>query len=222
MTKSWAMGACALVMMMAAPAMAQGTRWQTVAGGDPSGDYVSVERPIHEGALAGARTIERLVRTTGYTTGGTTTIVLSGTEAEEARTIQVHLPYGAELELAQGDAVQVSMSSHRVGLGSVHEVRVMRGASIVVLQTSVARSDGVTITRGAEVAHSGSRRQFAVDVAIAGQHATLRPGQLTSSGPLLLSGNDTIYDGTRPPDLFDARVVTAVRVRPLPPPVGGS
>ncbi len=208
-------------------ASAQAARWTTVAGGESSGDWVSVDRPVHDGALRGDRTVERLTRTTGYTTGGMTTIVLSGSEAEDARTIRVHLPYGAALDLAQGDAVSVTMSSHRLGLGSIHEVRVLRGTTLVLLSTSAARADGVTIRRGAAIpptSTSGSRRQFAVDVTIDGHAATLRPSELSflAAPSLLVSGSDTIYEGVRPPDAFDQRIVTAVRIQPLAPPVATS
>jgi hypothetical protein len=218
--RTWSLALAITLTFGAASAAAQSARWQTVTGGDPQGDYVTVDRPVHEGTLSGARTVERIARTTGYTTGSITTIVVSGTEAEGARTITVHLPYGAELDLAQGDAVNVSVSSHLLGLGSVHEVRIARGTSIVVLQTSAARGRGVTVTRGAEVVHDGTRRQFAVEVAIGGHRATLRPGELSLGASMLMSGNDTIYEGgVRPPDAFDSRVVTAVRIRPLPPPL---
>ena len=63
------LGVGLLCSLLASTAAAQGTRWQTIAGGDASGDYVSVDRPVASGTLGGARTVERLTRTTGYTTG---------------------------------------------------------------------------------------------------------------------------------------------------------
>jgi hypothetical protein len=205
----------------ASAAMAQAAPWQTAPGGDPTGDYVSVSRPVPSGTLGGARTVERLTRTTGYTTGSLTTIVLSGSESEDARTITVHLPYGATLDLAQGDAVSVAASSVLLGLGTRHEVRLSRGATLVLLLTSMSQAGGVTIARGAEVGSPGSQpRQFALDVVVDGQHATVRPSQLTllPTAQLLLSGSEIVYEGgVRPPDAFDTRSVTIVRLAPLPP-----
>lgn len=212
--------ALGMVLACALPASAQTARWATVSGGDPSGDHVLIERGEDEGTLSGARTVDRVDRTTGYTTGGMTTIVLSGSEREAARTIRVHLPYGAILDLAQGDRVSVQASSRRVGLGAVHDVRLMRGSTLVLLSTSAAHPPrGITITRGAELPPNGSRRQFGLSVSIAHHDYTLVPQQLAFADSMLLSGSDTIYDGARPPDAFDQRILVAVRIQP-PVPAG--
>lgn len=218
----WMM-ALGLVFALAASASAQTARWSTVHGGQASGDTLMIERGVHEGTLRGARTVERLDRTTGYTTGGMTTLVLSGTESEDARTIRIHLPYGAVLDLAQGDHVDVEASSRRMGLGSVHDVRITRGSTLVVLSTSAAHPPrGVTIARGAPIAPDGSRRRFGLQVGIARHAYTLVPQQLAYADDMLLSGSETIYEGTRPPDAFDQRILMAVRIQPMPPPSADS
>jgi hypothetical protein len=209
------------LVSFATPAVAQSARWRTVAGGDPSGDYVSVERPVHDGALSGDRTVERLTRATGYTTGSLTTIVVSGSEAEDARTIRVHLPYGAALDLQNGEHVHVTMHSHLLGLGSVHEVLITRGSTIVVAQTSAPTPPaGITIARGAEQPPNGSRRTFALDVRVAGVAATVTPSQLAWLGgaSLLAWGSDIVYEGgVRPPDAFDQRFLVVARIQPIAP-----
>ncbi len=225
MMARWMM-ALGLVLAFGTPTAAQTAqtaRWSTVHGGDSSGDTLMIERGVHEGTLRGARTVERLDRTTGYTTGGMTTIVLSGDESEAGRTIRVHLPYGAVLDLAQGDHVSVEASSRLMGLGAVHDVRITRGSTLVVLSTSAAHPPrGITITRGSLVTGSASPRQFGLQVAIARHAYTLVPQQLAYADDMLLSGSETVYGSVRPPDAFEQRIVMAVRIQPLPPPSADS
>jgi hypothetical protein len=205
---------------IASTAVAQSTRWASIPGGDTSGEYLSVERGAPEGTLSGTRTIASLTRTTGYTTGSTTTIVLSGSEPESARTIRVHLPYGAALDLAQGDRVEVELASRLMGLGSVHDVRIVRDGTLVLLQTSARTPPhGITIARGTEAPRTGSRRSFGLEVHIDGHAASIAPSQLAwiASASLVCGGSDVIYDGPRPPDAFDQRILVAARVQRMAP-----
>jgi hypothetical protein len=196
-------------------ALAQATRWQTAPGGDASGDYVSVQLTRHEGHLGGDRSVERITAPGGYTTGSSATVLLSGAEPEEERSLRVHLPYGTALDLAVGDAVHVEARASRVGLGSRHEVLLTRGEDIVLLTTGRASAGGVRLSRGAELPREGSARRFGVRATIAGQTLALVPGELgfLSSSSALVSGSEQIYEGTRPPDAFDQRTFTFVRIR---------
>lgn len=216
----WAL-ATMLALGVASPVAAQAAPWHTAAGGDPSGDYLSVDRPVHEGSLSGDRVVEHLTRTTGYTTGSLTTIVVSGGEPADARTVRVHLPYGATIDLAEGQTVSVALSSHRLGLGSVHEVRIARGSTLIVLATSAERSTGVTVRRGAaEPGDGSSRHGYALNVTVDGMTATVRPGHLSllTAASTLMSGGEVVYEGgVRPPDAFDSRTFMAVRIAAMPP-----
>lgn len=195
-------------------------RWQTILGGDAQGDYVRVTRPVDEGTLRGRRTVERVTPRVGVTTGGETAIVLSGSEPEAQRTVSVHLPYGARLDLAAGESVEVELASRRAGLGAVHEVRIARGGSAVVLATSAARSSGVSVRRGAEArdpSHPGQHR-YGLEVTIARHRYALEPGRLYQIDERTIAlGGETTYDAPRPPDAIDERTFTLVRLAPTAP-----
>jgi hypothetical protein len=196
-------------------AFAQGTRWQTPAGGDASGNYLVVELAAREGSLRGDRLVERVDMRGGYTTGSGTAVVLAGAEPEEQRTIRVHLPYGAALDLAAGQRVHVDASARLRGRGSVFEVLVTRGRDLVLLATSRG-AGGVSVARDAEASHQGSRRTFALRATLAGRTAVVDAHDLAYLTPTLLAGGqETVYEGARPPDAFDSRLLTAVRIRPV-------
>jgi hypothetical protein len=77
-------GATVLALgLITASASAQSTTWQTVQGGDASGDYVRVELRAREGEIRGTRRVASIVAPSGYTTGTSATIVFEGTEPEE-------------------------------------------------------------------------------------------------------------------------------------------
>ena len=210
----------ALVLSIAGGASAQqawpSTPWRTVPGGDASGDRIHLELLEPTGSLTGTRRVERIDAPSGYTTGTTATIVLEGTEPERARSLRVHLPYGAVLDLAAGEVVDVTAHARRVGLGSRHEIVITRGGELVLLTTSTPRAGGVSVARGAESPRDRSRRLFGLRVTIAGRTLDLAPSQLAhlAERALLVQGAEVVYDGTRPPDAFDSRTVTIVRIRP--------
>jgi hypothetical protein len=200
---------------LASAASAQAVPWQTPASGDASDDYLTVELAVAEGDLTGARTVERIRAPGGYTTGSIATVVLSGTESEDARTLRVHLPYGTELDLAVGDAVTVDAHARRMGLGSRYEVLLTRGSDIVLLATSSASVHGVQIARGDELPREGSSRRFGLRVTMSGQSFALVPQALgyLPGASSLVAGSERIYEGTRPPDAFDERIFTMVRIQ---------
>lgn len=189
--------------------------WQTPAGGDASGNFLSVSLAQRQSTLRGTRRVERIDAPSGYTTGTLATVVLEGSEPEARRSIRVHLPYGAVLDLAAGDTVEVEARSERLGLGTREEVLVTRGGEIVILTTSRDRA-GVSFERGALASRDGSRRSFAVRATIGGRTLEVRPGELAhvADRHLLVMGSETVYEGVRPPDAFDSRTLTVVRIRP--------
>ena len=198
-----------------ASAIAQTSRFTTSAGGDSSGNFLSVESNAHEGTLHGDRRVERLDVHGGYTTGSLTEIVIAGSEPEAIRTLRVHLPYGIALDLARGDRVHVEVRAQRRGLGSAYEVLVTRGSDVVLLATSNDRAAGIAVARGAEATHDSSHRTFELSVTYAGHATSVGPRDLAYLSPVLLAGGvDSIYEGRRPPDAFDQRLLTVARVRP--------
>lgn len=211
----------ALVLSIAGGASAQRawpiTPWQTVSGGDASGDRVHLELVEPAGSLTGTRRVERIDAPSGYTTGTTATIVLEGTEPERARSLRVHLPYGAALDLAAGEIVEVTAHARLVGLGSRHEIVITRGGELVLLTTSTPRAGGVAVARGAESSRDGTRREYGLQVTIAGRTLRTAPRELLhlAERSLLVQGGEVVYEGSvRPPDAFDSRIVTIVRIRP--------
>lgn len=225
-TTRWACLALALMLSLAPLAAAQPSssehppRWQTIPGGDAQGDHLHVTRPVHDGSLRGARTVERVTPAAGSTTGSETVIVLSGSEPESQRTVSVHLPYGARIDLAAGQAVEVELDTHPLGLGWVHEVWIARDGRAVVLATGSARSHGVGVRRGAESSRAfGDRRHlFGLELTIARHRYTLEPGELYQLDEhTLVAGAETTYDSPRPPDAFDERTLVLVRLAPMAP-----
>src|SRR5690349_4032815 len=105
----------ALFALVASVASAQGawpsTPWQTMPGGDASGDRIDLALVARTGDLVGTRRVERIDAPSGYTTGSSVTVVLEGSEEEASRSLRTHLPYGAVLDLAVGDVVEVSAHS---------------------------------------------------------------------------------------------------------------
>lgn len=209
--KVWiAMG---LTFALAASASAQAALWQTPEGGDAGGNYVRVELTEHEAELRGTRRVERIDAPSGYTTGTLARIVFSGSEPEARRTLRVHLPYGARLDLAAGDEVEVNATSRRLGLGTRQEALVTRRGQIVLLTTARERVNGIRVTRGAEIARTGSRRQWGLRVSIGARQVETMPGQLyVTSDSMLVMGQEIAYEGRRPPDAFDQRILTIVRI----------
>lgn len=193
---------------------AQLAAWRTPSGGDPSGNYLSVQLAEREASLRGTRRVERIDAPSGYTTGTTATVVFEGREPEADRSLRVHLPYGASLDLAVGDVVDVEASSRLRGLGTMQEVVVKRGDDIVLLTTSRDRVAGIRVARGNEAPREGSRRRFGLRVTMAGREVSLAPNDLFELSPMLMQGTEIVYEGVRPPDAFDTRVLTIVRIRP--------
>jgi hypothetical protein len=190
--------------------------WTTVAGGDRTGDYVRIELGQEVGELRGERRVEGIHARSGYTTGTLARVVLSGSEPEANRTLRVHLPYGANLDLAAGDRVQVSATARRRGLGSVHEVRLTRRGQIVLLTTSRETIADVRVARGAEVSRPGAGRQWGLRIHVGRTDVETVPGGLfVTPDALLVMGSEVAYEGVRPPDAFDQRIVTIVRIAPI-------
>jgi hypothetical protein len=210
----------ALVASIASTASAQGawpsTPWQTMPRGDASGDRVDLALVALTGDLVGTRRVERIDAPSGYATGTSVTVVLEGTEAEASRSLRAHLPYGAVLDLAASDVVDVSAHSTRLGLGTRQEIEVTRGGELVLLTTSSARAAGIRVARGPASSHDGTRREFGLNVTIAGRALRVTPGTLfhLAERSLLVQGGEVVYEGVRPPDAFDSRIVTIVRIRP--------
>lgn len=219
--------ALALTFCLAASALAQPSaperpaRWQTIPGGDAHGDYLRVTRPAHGGTLGGRRTVERVTPTTGYTTGGETVIVVSGSEPEEQRTVSVHLPYGARLDLEAGQTVEVALDTRPLGLGWAHEVSIARDGRTVVLSTGASRSHGVSVRRGPEqhdASGSAHRHLYGLEVSMARHRYAIDPGVVHAIDErTIVSGAETTYDAPRPPDAFDERTLVLVRLAAIPP-----
>lgn len=192
------------------------TLWQTAPGGDASGDRISAALVERTGDLTGTRRVERIDAPSGYTTGTTATIVLEGAEAEPARSIRVHLPYGAVLDLAAGDRVDVRAHATRLGLGTRQDIVVTRGGELILLTASTPTAPGVSVARGAQATHDRSRREYGLRVTIARRTVRIAPRELIhlAEPSLLVQGSEVVYEGVRPPDAFDQRIVTIVRIRP--------
>ncbi len=223
-TRGTALGITMLIGgLVASSASAQsgaGSLWHTQPGGDASGDRISVELGQREGALHGTRRVERIDAPSGYTTGTLATVVLAGSEPEDRRSIRVHLPYGASLDLAAGDVVDVDATSRRLGLGTAQEVRITRHGELILLTTSRDRVGDIRVARDAELPREGSRRRWALRVTVGRTQVRVAQGELVHlrDRSLLVQGHDIAYEGVRPPDAFDSRTVTVVRIRPLATP----
>jgi hypothetical protein len=214
----------ALVVSMASMASAQrrwpSTPWQTVAGGDASGDRIDVALVENAGDLTGTRRVARIDAPSGYTTGTSVTIVLEGTEAEPSRSLRAHLPYGAQIDLAVGDVVDVRAHAVQLGLGSRQEIQVTRGEDVILFTTSMPSAGGITVARGTAGSSDRTRHVYGLRVTIGGRVLAVAPSTLVhlAQRSLLVQGSEVVYDGSpRPPDAFDSRSVTMVRIRPPAP-----
>jgi hypothetical protein len=112
--------------------------------------------------------------------------------------------------------VSVDASARPMGLGSVHEVLLRRRGEVVLLTSSARASGGMSVVRGGASPSDGGRRQYGRRITFGGHTFSVAPAELAylASSSMLVTGAETVYEGrTRPPDAFDQRIVTMVRIR---------